>query len=345
MTGLRCTSSSRRAGRGGSTTVLRPARAQPSSLGLSSTGPNSLPPSPATVLSPQSPRADPAPRTLEGEGVPSLKFSRLASLSSRLPGRASQRVPAVTTFLARAQEQQPRSPAAGTRGRETREGFPAGAAPGWAGRDRAAWLHKHDGAELHTQLRARGCGPGEGGLRRPTHPLLPPRRPQKLAAGGPACAELQPPPARSPGVPSLAAPPAGLGRRPSNTTYPAPARPPASAVALPSAAGHRLWVASEEPSRLHALPDFLKTNRRRRFPRAVPGASAKPAPPEAWKFAGRARAGRACCHPLLATRQPRRAPRPYSLPGERSPLPACHPQSCDAVSGLHGSDSSVELTA
>lgn len=163
--------------------------------------------------------------------MPSLKFSRLASLSSRLPGRASQRVPAVTTFLARAQEQQPRSPAAGTRGRETREGFPAGAAPGWAGRDRAAWLHKHDGTELHTQLRARGCGPGGGGLRRPTHPLLPPRRPQKLAAGGPACAELQPPPARSPGVPSLAAPPAGLGRRPSNTTYPAPARPPASAVA------------------------------------------------------------------------------------------------------------------
>lgn len=47
MTGLRCTGSARRAGRGGSTTVLRPARAQPSSLGLSSTGPSSLPPSPA----------------------------------------------------------------------------------------------------------------------------------------------------------------------------------------------------------------------------------------------------------------------------------------------------------
>lgn len=96
------------------------------------------------------------------------------------------------------------------------------------------------------------------------------------------------------------------------------------------------WVASEEPSRLHALPDF-KNKQAPSLPRGVRRASAKPAPPEAWKFAGRARAGRAGCHPLLATRQARRAPRPYSPPRERSPSlrvtpsPAMQCQDCTAL--------------
>lgn len=96
------------------------------------------------------------------------------------------------------------------------------------------------------------------------------------------------------------------------------------------------WVASEEPSRLHALPDF-KNKQAPSLPRGVRRVSAKPALPEAWKFAGRARAGRVCCHPLLATRQPRRAPRPYSPPRERSPSlrvtpsPAMQCQDCTAL--------------
>lgn len=99
-----------------------------SSLGLSSTGPSSLPPSPA--LPPQvCPRKVPTPTQRptrwKEKGRPISKFSWLASLSSRLPGSARQRVLAVTTFLARAQEQQSRSPDACTRGGETREGFPA----------------------------------------------------------------------------------------------------------------------------------------------------------------------------------------------------------------------------
>lgn len=39
-------------------------------------------------------------------------------------------------------------------------------------------------------------------------------------------------------------------------------------------------VASEEPSRLHALPDFLKTNRRRRLPAAFAGFSPSPRLPK-----------------------------------------------------------------
>lgn len=70
MTGLRCTSSARRAGRGGSTTVLRPARAQHSSLGLSSTGPSSLPPTPAGRSVPaKSPRRPSAPHAGKRRGA------------------------------------------------------------------------------------------------------------------------------------------------------------------------------------------------------------------------------------------------------------------------------------
>lgn len=139
-----------------------------------------------------------------------------------------------------------------------------------------------------------------------------------------------------PGVPSLAAPPAGLGRPRSNTTYPAPARPPAPAVSLPSAADRRLGSPPKSPAACTHSRIFK--NKQAPSPsRGVRRVFAKPAPPEAGKFAGRARAGRACCHPLLATRQPRRAPRPYSPPRERSPSlrvtpsPAMQCQDCTTL--------------
>lgn len=187
---------------------------------------------------------------------------------------------------------------------------------------------------------AAGCGPGRGGLRRPTYRLPPPRRPQKLAAGGPACAVLQPPPARSPRDPLAG--PAACRPRPSPELHHLPSSRSASGPSsLPSfrrgpPPPPPPWVASEEPSRLHALPDF-KNKQAPSPPRGVSGAFAKPAPPEAGKFAGRARAGRACCHPLLETRQRRRASRPYSPPGERSPSlrvtpsPAMQCQDCTTL--------------
>lgn len=143
MTGLRCTSSARRAGRGGSTTVLRPARAQHSSLGLSSTGPSSLPPTPAPLPRRQiCPRKVPAPTQRptrwKEKGRPLL-----SSRGSRASRRASPARHASGSLrsprFSRARRSSSRGPQPlGTRGRETREGFPAGAAPGWAGRDRAA---------------------------------------------------------------------------------------------------------------------------------------------------------------------------------------------------------------
>lgn len=66
-------------------------------------------PIPRRSVPAKSPSRPSAPHAGKRRGALS-KFSRLASLSSRLPGSARQRVPAVTTFLARAQEQQPRSP-------------------------------------------------------------------------------------------------------------------------------------------------------------------------------------------------------------------------------------------
>lgn len=99
---------------------------------------------------------------------------------------------------------------------------------------------------------------------------------------------------------------------------------------------------SQPPAR---TPGFLKTNRRRRFPRAVGWASAKPAPPEAWKFAGRAPSGTCVLSPAARDAAASARPAPLQSAWRALSLPACHPQSCDAVSGLHGSDSSVELTA
>lgn len=114
---------------------------------------------------------------------------------------------------------------------------------------------------------------------------------------------------------------------------PAPARAPASAVPFPSraAALGRL----PDSSSLHALPDFKhkQTPPPRRGARR---ASSSP-PPGAGKFAGRARAGRAGCHPSLAAQDPRRTPRRWCPPRDRSPSlrvtpsPAMQCQDCTAV--------------
>ncbi|XP_077797519.1 uncharacterized protein LOC144330366 [Macaca mulatta] len=230
------------------------------------------------------------PCTLAGEGAPAP-----SSLSWRAPRRAfwawapsRQPVPADTTFLSGG------GGAAGfpsRRGPPGGEGFPGGAAPGWAGA-----AHKLRSCTNTAGLRCtRSCGPraraaGEGaeGCRRPPHshtrPLhrRPGRRSSSTAApaapapgracraatrrasshssraawgplAGPAACRPRPP-AEQPHLPS-SCPGSGL-------------RTPASTVPLPprAAAFGRL----RDSSSLHALP-ILKTNRRRRLPAALVG--------------------------------------------------------------------------
>lgn len=138
-----------------------------------------------------------------------------------------------------------------------------------------------------------------------------------------------------------AEPRAGLGRRPGSPTYPAPARAPASAVLFPPRAAFGRLPGS---SRLHALP-ILKTNRRlRRRPAALsvfPPARAS----RGWEVCWRGPGGTRGLSPLACGAGASTHPAPVVSASRSLSLPPCHPQSCDAVSGLHCSDSSVELTA
>lgn len=96
---------------------------------------------------------------------------------------------------------------------------------------------------------------------------------------------------------------------------------------------------------------ILKTNRRRRLPAAFAGLPPSPrlqklgsllAEPE------RDGTGRDVPAVTLWRHGSLGAPRALTVRLARALPPSlspCHPRSCDAVSGLHGSDSSVELTA
>lgn len=104
------------------------------------------------------------------------------------------------------------------------------------------------------------------------------------------------------------------------------------------------WVASVEPSRLHALPDFQKQTGAVASPRRSQGfsqARASRSLEVCWQGPG----GTCVLSPAARDAAASARPAPLQSASRALSLPACHPQSCDAVSGLHGSDSSVELTA
>lgn len=125
---------------------------------------------------------------------------------------------------------------------------------------------------------------------------------------------------------------------------PAPARPPASAVSLPSAAGRRLGSPPRSPAACtHSR--ILKTNRRRRLPRGVRRALAKARSSRSWEVCWQGPGGTCVLSPAARDTAASARPAPFQSASRALSLPACHPQSCDAVSGLHDSDSSVELTA
>ncbi|XP_012922736.1 uncharacterized protein LOC101722481 [Heterocephalus glaber] len=90
---------------------------------------------------------------------------------------------------------------------------------------------------------------------------------------------------------------------------------------------------------------ILKTNRRRRLPAAFAGL-----PPAcaslSWEVCWQGPGGTCRLSPPLADGAETSVhPAPVLSDSRALSLPSSHPQSCDAVSGLHGSDSSVELTA
>lgn len=254
----------------------------------------------------------------------------------------------------------------------SRRGFSSrGRARVGGGRARAASLHKHGG--LHCTRSCGRYGPRGGELRRvhrrssrpvplhrpgrtssraaahtrrpsPQHPLPPPRQRAAAPHFQSAPAGLQragrTATAHAPlGVLSPPPPRAGLGRPLGSPTYPSPA---SVVFSLPAAFG---GLRDSKPACLHALPDF-KNKQAPSPPRGALGVSANPRLPlKAGKFAGRTRAGRAGLSSPSSQRRNSARPAPVLAASRALSLPPCHPQSCDAVSGLHGSDSSVELTA
>lgn len=202
-----------------------------------------------------------------------------------------------------------------------------------------------------------GCGAANAGPhpRIQTHSLSRPGRRSSRAAppaaprlrSGPrlqSCSPRAPPPplARSPGsLGRRAEALAGLGRGPGGPTYPL----------LPKLR-HRLSlfrrgqppsVSSQTPAAC-TLSSILKTNRRRRLPAALAGlplAGASPGREVCWRGPGGTRG----LSPLSGGAGASAHPAPVVSASRSLSLPSCHPQYCDAVSGLHCSDSSVELTA
>lgn len=89
---------------------------------------------------------------------------------------------------------------------------------------------------------------------------------------------------------------------------------------------------------------ILKTNRRLRLPAALAGLPPARAS-QGWEVCWQGPGGTHGLSPLACGAGASAHPAPAVSASRSLSLPPCHPQSCDAVSGLHCSDSSVELTA
>lgn len=338
-----------------------PARARSSSLGLSSTGPGSLPPQHhdhTTTLPQICPRKVPPRRhgaqhaaTIRGAGSQVLA-AREPLVAPPRPGTPAGPRGSPRFSVARRSSSRDLPATSSRRERAWRERLGRAFQPGPRLGGRAAGelrscTNTAGLRSLHTPRRGAGCGPGGGGRRRP--PAAAPAAAQAAEVGlpeAPARAELQPPPARSPpGVPWLAAPPAGLDRPRSNTplTQLPPGLRPQQSPFLPPRAAALGRLRGARP--LARTPGFLKTNRRRRLPRGVRRALAKARSSRSWEVCWQGPGGTCVLSPAARDTAASARPAPFQSASRALSLPACHPQSCDAVSGLHDSDSSVELTA
>lgn len=204
-------------------------------------------------------------------------------------------------------------------------------------RSGAARRRATDGPRTSPRTHSTAAQATEVGARRPSRPLDPvPGRACRAAARGAGGHRL-----RAAEVPALPLPRAGLGHRLGGPTYPALAGAQASTVPLPprAAAFGRL----RDSSRLHALPDF-KNKQQPSPPRGVRWASAGQRLPKLGSLLLGPRRDARAVTPTRSRRR-NRAPRARTVCLGSALPPFVSPQSCDAVSGLHGSDSSVELTA
>lgn len=273
-----------------------------------------------------------------------------------------------TPRFAQTEEEQPYSRAAATAGLAGWEGFPAGAAPGWAGAARELRSCTNTAGWRCT----RSCGLGsraEAGriAGRQTHAnphtLPQPPRPQKLPRGAPS---RPAPPLRAAPAKLQPARRAATACAQSGVPWPPPPQRAAPRRVQASAADQvapltpllpELWhrlspfrcgpppsVASQTPAAC-THSSILKTNRRRR---RLPAALAMLPPACAsrgWEVCWQGPGGTRGLSPLARGAGASAHPAPVVSASRSLSLPSCHPQSCDAVSGLHCSDSSVELTA